>query len=133
MRHIQQIIIHCSATKPSIDIGKKEIDQWHRKRGWKKVGYHYIIRRDGTIEVGRPLLEIGSHARGYNKHSIGICYVGGVDASGRAEDNRTPEQKEALKLLVQDLKSIFKSVEIYGHNELSNKACPCFDVKKEFP
>ncbi len=132
MRTINRIIIHCSATKAGMDIGVKEINEWHQQRGWKCIGYHYVIRRDGNIEVGRPLLEVGAHAKGYNKHSIGICYVGGVDDKGHSQDNRTTAQKKSLKLLVQDLKAIFRTAEVCGHNELSVKACPSFNVKKEF-
>ena len=86
------IIIHCSATPPNMDVNAKEIDRWHRQKGWLGIGYHYVIKRDGTREVGRKLSEAGAHCIAYNHKSVGICLVGGVDvAGGKAENNFTPE------------------------------------------
>ena len=134
MRKIKGIIIHCSATKPSMDIGADEITDWHVKgNGWSDIGYHYVIRRDGSIEPGRDLKKDGAHAKGHNKDTIGICLVGGVNDKGTPQDNFTPNQYETLNTLVQDV--LFRdctSTECYikGHNELSNKACPSFDVQE---
>ena len=83
MRTITLIIIHCSAVKPWQQSGVREIDRWHRAKGWKSCGYHYVVRRDGTVEVGRPVEEVGAHCLNRNRHSIGICYEGGLDAEGR--------------------------------------------------
>lgn len=132
MRKIDKLIIHCAATKASMDIGAAEINKWHLQRGFKKIGYHYVIRRDGTIEKGRANAEIGAHATNHNKTSIGICLVGGIDASGKPEANYTPEQWKTLKELTVQIKTAYniKSANIIGHNQVAKKACPCFDVPK---
>lgn len=131
MRKIDKIIIHCSATKPSMDIGAKEINQWHKQRGWDSIGYHYVIRRNGQIEKGRDESIAGAHCRGYNQSSIGVCYVGGVAEDGKTpEDTRTEEQKRALVQLVRTLKRKYPVATIHGHNEFAKKACPSFDVQK---
>jgi N-acetylmuramoyl-L-alanine amidase len=134
------IIIHCSATRPSQDIGVAEIDRWHRQRGFLSVGYHYVIRRDGTLETGRSLYAAGAHARGFNHNSVGICMVGGVTEGdvNVAEDNFTDTQKEALVGLVESLTKEFPEADVIGHRQVAAKACPSFDVRKwaefyEFP
>lgn len=134
MRKIDKIILHCSDTYARMDIGVKEIRQWHKERGFRDVGYHKVIRRDGFIEDGRPLEKIGSHAQGFNATSIGICYVGGKGDDGKPCDNRTPAQKTVLRNLVAGLKIQFPSAIVVGHGELPGvyKACPCFSVRKEF-
>ncbi len=134
MRKIDTIIIHCAATKPTQDIGAETIRKWHMgpPNNWKDIGYHYVIRRDGKIEKGRRNGEVGAHASGHNATSIGICLVGGIDAKGRPEANYTPEQWTALKDLVITVKTAhsISSDKIIGHNQVSSKACPCFDVPK---
>ena len=115
-----------------LDFKAKDIDRWHKERGWKGIGYHYVIDIDGTVEKGRPDAEIGSHCVGKNKNSIGIVYVGGLDKNGRPKDTRTPEQKEALWELLRVLLVKYPKAVIKGHNNFSNKACPCFDVEKEY-
>ena len=132
MRNINQIIIHCADTYKHMDVGVKEIREWHKERGFNDVGYHYVIRRDGTIEQGRALKTIGAHASGFNTNSIGICYVGGKGDDNKPEDNRTPEQKQAMQDLVAVLKKKFPNAEVLGHNDVSSKSCPCFNVKSEF-
>lgn len=134
MRTITLIIIHCSAVKPSQESGVKDIDLWHRRRGWKNgCGYHYVVRRDGTIEKGRPLEMIGSHCLNHNKHSIGICYEGGLDANGEAADTRTPEQKVSMRKLLEQLHAQFPRAVITGHRVFDpSKDCPCFDAVSEY-
>ena len=132
MRTITLIIIHCSAVKPNQTSSASQIDQWHKKRGWKCIGYHYVIRRDGSIEQGRPETMVGSHCLNHNQHSIGICYEGGLDANGKASDTRTPEQKAAMRALLVELKQSYPRALIMGHNIFANKACPCFDAAKEY-
>lgn len=127
--NIRYIIIHCAATKPSQDIGAAEIRRWHRKQGWKDIGYHHVIRRDGTVEPGRPEDRAGAHAKGYNSMSIGVCLVGGLDEEGRSEPTYTPEQWRSLAALVCDLHSRYPDAEIIGHNNVAAKDCPCFDVR----
>lgn len=127
------IIVHCSATKRGQDIGVKEIRKLHVKmNGWSDIGYHFVIRRNGQIEKGRPVEIIGAHCKGHNANSIGICLVGGIDNSGKPENNFTDAQFLSLRSLALKLKSEFPILYIYGHNEFANKACPCFDVKKFF-
>lgn len=134
MRKINLIVIHCADTYTRMDIGVKEIREWHLARGFNDIGYHYVIRRDGTIEAGRPLEKPGAHAAGYNSHSIGICYAGGKGDNDKPEDNRTPAQKQALYDLVNSLKQQFPQAKIVGHRDLPGvqKACPCFSVLYEF-
>ena len=131
MRTIKEIIIHCSATQEGKDYTVADIDRWHRARGFKKVGYHFVIYRNGDIHVGRSLSEIGAHCKGHNAISIGICYIGGLSKDGKPKDTRTIEQKAALQALIDQLMEEYPEATIHGHNEFSAKACPCFDVKKE--
>ena len=124
------LVVHCSATKPSMDIGKKEIDRWHRERGFFCIGYHFVIRRDGSVEEGRPLMQPGAHVQGINDRSVGVCMVGGVAEDGKTPDpNFTPEQWDTLTVLLKGLKEKFPHAKIKGHNEFANKACPSFSVQ----
>ncbi len=132
MRDINKIIIHCSATKASQDIGAEQIDAWHKKLGWSGIGYHFVIRRSGETEKGRDIEAVGAHCKGQNKHSVGICLVGGIDASGRAENNFTAEQFAGLRRLVSELKQQYPNASVHGHNEFAAKDCPCFDVREFF-
>ena len=138
MRSINKIIVHCSATQEGRDFDAAEINRWHLKRGWNGIGYHYVVLLDGTIEYGRSIYKQGAHVKGENEGSIGICYIGGVEAergsNGKwiAKDTRTPEQKESLLLLLKTLKKMHTSATIHGHNEFAAKSCPCFDANKEY-
>lgn len=132
MRKIDKIIIHCSATKEGQHFTVEDIDQWHKARGFAKIGYHYVIYLDGSVHKGRPEEQIGAHTLGHNATSVGICYIGGLDTSGKPKDTRTDAQKTALTELVDDLKAKYPKAQVYGHYEFAAKACPCFDVKKEF-
>lgn len=132
MRVINEIIVHCSATREGKDITVHDIDSWHKQRGFRCIGYHYVIYLDGSVHIGRPENEEGAHCLGHNKNSIGICYIGGLDIYGKPKDTRTDEQKKSLTELIRTLKSRFPQASIHGHNEFANKACPCFDVRKEF-
>lgn len=167
---IDSIVIHCSATPDGKDVRAADIDKMHRAKGWKMIGYNFVVDLDGTVEVGRPLTMDGAHCNTsgfsgspYNKHSIGICYIGGVEgernakgqivaklnAKGKAiaKDTRTDAQKLALQKLVLDLINQYPIVEVIGHRDTSPdlngdgfvnrhewiKDCPCFDVRAEFP
>jgi len=129
----EAIVIHCAATKPDQDIGWYEIDRWHRAKGWFSGGYHYVVRRDGTVEKGRPDDKAGAHAKGYNHFTLGVCLVGGIDKDGKPENNFTDAQWLALTKLLVELALKHHSIDaIVGHNELPNvkKACPSFNVKE---
>lgn len=129
MRKIDTAIVHCAATPADMDIGRDEIDQWHKDRGWSGVGYHYIIRRSGEIEVGRPITEIGAHVLGMNLRSIGICLVGGWGGVF----NYTAAQMEALGLLKETLDATIPGLHWAGHRDFDpKKSCPCFDVRSYF-
>ena len=136
MRRITEIIIHCSATEAGRDFTATDIDRWHRQRGFKCIGYHYVIRLDGTVEEGRPVSEDGAHCTGHNAHSIGICYVGGLRSSNGSRlipaDTRTDAQKHSLLSLLSILKQRYPTATIHGHNEYAPKACPCFDAAAEY-
>jgi len=142
---IKVITIHCSATKASVDWGAADIDQVHRARGWHGIGYHHVVRRDGTIEAGRPEEKVGAHVGGHNTHNLGICMVGGLDDNGNPEDNFTAEQYDALKYLVGYLRYKYPTIaDVKGHRDWSPdldgdgvveehewlKSCPCFEVKE---
>ena len=130
MRKINLIVIHCAATKPNQDIGRAEIDRWHRERGCLGIGYHFVIRRNGKVENGRPLEKAGAHVQGLNANSIGICLVGGLNANGQPAPEFTAEQWDALETLVRTLKKQFPDARIAGHNEFAAKACPSFNVQE---
>lgn len=131
MRYINEIIIHCSQSPWRRDDTAKDIDAWHKNRGFSCIGYHYVVDLDGTIERGRPISRAGAHVKGHNAHSIGICYIGGVDQDGKFVDTRTPQQRAALLKLVTNLVKMYHCP-VYGHRDFAAKACPCFDAKAEF-
>lgn len=132
IRTIEYIVIHCAATTEDQDIGAEEIRGWHLQRGWLDIGYHKVIRRDGTIEDGRALDVPGAHARGFNHKSWGICLMGGVESDNKTpESNYTHAQWESLEGLVRELLVKAPQAEVLGHRDLPNvsKACPSFDVR----
>ena len=132
MRQIKEIILHCSATAEGRDYTVANIDRWHKARGWRGIGYHYVIYRDGSVHPGRPVEQIGAHCTGHNANSIGVCYLGGCAADGKTpKDTRTPQQREALRRLVADLQKQYPGATVHGHREFAAKACPSFDVKTE--
>ncbi|MCV6612900.1 MAG: N-acetylmuramoyl-L-alanine amidase [Amphritea sp.] len=125
---IRYVVAHCSDTPNDRDVSAADIHRWHgdpkpRGNGWAGIGYHYVIRRDGTVEHGRPHYWPGSHVRGKNSVSIGICLIG--------RDGFTDEQMAALGKLVDELLIEFPGAEVVGHRDLdSKKTCPNFDVKR---
>lgn len=133
MRVITLLIIHCSAVKLLQTSSAAQIDAWHRARGYPNgIGYHYVIRRDGSIEKGRPESMVGAHVKDHNRHSIGICYEGGLNAEGNPEDTRTEAQKLSLRSLLSQLKEKYPRAIIVGHNTFANKACPCYRPEIEY-
>ena len=139
MKKVEKIIIHCSATREGDDsINAEVIDRWHKKRGWKGIGYDFLVLIDGSIEPGRMINKCGAHTKGLNCSSVSICYVGGVeserDSKGKypAKDTRTPEQKETLLELLQVLRKIYPEAKIHGHRDFAAKACPSFDATTEY-
>jgi N-acetyl-anhydromuramyl-L-alanine amidase AmpD len=139
MRNIDTIVVHCAVTRPNWWEGKStkekvdEVRRWHvEDNGWSDLGYHYMIDRDGTVAEGRPLARAGAHARGHNATSVGICLFGG-HGSARTDDfsdNFTAEQDDALRALIQELEAKYPIRKIIGHNEVSAKACPGFQVRE---
>lgn len=153
-QNIDAIVIHCTASRAGQDLRAADIDKMHQERGFAMIGYNYVVDLDGTVEDGRPLTRDGAHCntaglsgKSYNKHSIGIVYVGGLDENGNPADTRTPEQKQALADLVYRLINEYPIVEVIGHRDASPdkngngkiernewiKQCPCFSVRDEFP
>ena len=135
MRTITLIVIHCSAVKPDQLSSAAQIDTWHRQRGFHLgIGYHYVIRRNGAIEPGRPEYMVGAHCKNHNAHSIGICYEGGLDIRGDPADTRTEAQKTAMRQLLEDLHERYPRAVIVGHHDLNpQKACPCIpNVAREY-
>lgn len=133
MRSITLIVVHCSANRAGSALRLADIDRHHRSLGWKGCGYHYVIPTDGTLEEGRPEAEVGAHCRHHNRHSIGICYIGGLSADGTPADTRTEAQRATLRRLLASLHRRFPRALIVGHRDLDPlKACPCFDAAKEY-
>ena len=132
MRRINEIIIHCSATRPGQTCTVKDIDAWHRQRGFKSIGYHYVIYKDGTIVRGRPEETVGAHCLGHNAYSIGVCYVGGLDEAGAPADTRTTDQKKSMFWLLKRLKRFYPTAVIHSHRDFAAKDCPCFDATAEY-
>ena len=150
MRDIREIIIHCADTPEGRNNTVADITAWHKARGFRTIGYHFVIYLDGSIHKGRPIEEVGAHCKegGHNRHSIGICYIGGaewrdgVDANGKPikgedgktklipKDTRTPAQRKALAELCHELKRKYPLATIHGHNEFANKSCPSFNVQE---
>lgn len=127
MRNIGRHIIHASASPNSMDIGAKEIRQWHTKgNGWSDLGYHIIIRRDGALEWGRPFHKIGSHVQGHNADSIGTCLVG----SGLKLSDFTPQQLATLRCVDMELRFRYPKITTHGHREYANKRCPGFNMSE---
>lgn len=139
MRSLSEIIVHCSATRPDWMNGKsaasktREIKLWHtRDRGWKDIGYHWVIDRDGTTVPGRPVEQVGAHTQGRNTGTIGVCLIGGHGSSASDEfsKNFTPEQDRALRALIARLRQQYGALEVSGHNQFAAKACPGFNAPK---
>ena len=138
-RKINLIVLHCYGTKEGQNFTVKDVDKWHKQRGWKKIGYQYVIDLDGTIHKGREEYKIRAHATGYNAYSLGISYCGGCDKNGKAKDTRTKEQKESMLKLVHDLLKKYNLTleNVKCHNQLckNGKQCPSFSIdtfKKEY-
>lgn len=133
MRDIQMIVVHCSATRCNRDYTVRQLFHDHvLVNRWRYIGYHYYIRKNGEVTETRPVERMGAHAKGYNAHSIGICYEGGLDEQGHYADTRTKKQKAAMEKLIRRLKRQFPTIsQVVGHRDLPGvqKACPCFDAK----
>lgn len=132
-RSIDEIIVHCTATREGQDVTTSQIDAWHRQRGFRCIGYHWVIYRDGSVHAGRNVDEVGAHCTNHNAHSIGVCYVGGLASDAKTpKDTRTLAQKAALLDLIRRLKRIYPKAVVYGHRDYANKACPSFDATTEY-
>ena len=142
MREINLIVVHCSATRADRDFTENDLEVCHRHRGFNGAGYHFYIRKNGDIKNTRPLEKPGAHALGYNAHSIGICYEGGLDVRYRPADTRAEWQKHSLRVLIRTLLMDYPGCRVCGHRDLSPdrngdgrispeewvKECPCFEV-----
>ena len=134
MQEVRYIVVHCTATPLSQRVSVEDLDSWHKAKGWSGIGYHWYIDRDGHIFPGRSENEVGAHVIGYNNHSIGVCYEGGINAQGEEDDTRTLAQKAALLFVLKDLKQSYPNAIILGHRDFPHvhKSCPCFDARKEY-
>jgi N-acetylmuramoyl-L-alanine amidase len=132
-RLIHELIVHCAATPEGKDFTVADIRAWHKQRGWTDIGYHYVVYRDGRVMLGRPVGQVGSHVAGHNTGTIGVCYIGGTTSDGKKpKDTRTAAQRGALLWLVKQLAAKHKGVrKVSGHSEYAQKACPCFDVRRD--
>jgi len=132
MRDINEIIVHCSATFPEQVVTVSDLDRWHKQKGYKSIGYHYVVYLDGTVHTGRPVEQEGAHCKNHNAHSIGVCYIGGWDKEGQPCDSRTEKQKVVMRHLIACLKAQYPGAVVYGHSDFAAKACPCFNAKQEY-
>lgn len=134
MRYINEIIVHCTATRENVPVTVDDIRRWHViENGWSDIGYHFIIDLNGVVHTGRPIKRTGAHVKGHNKDTIGIAYVGGCDMDLKPKDTRNNLQKEALINLIKDLKVKYTEInKVTGHNVYSSKACPCFNAVEEY-
>lgn len=133
MRTINEIIIHSTATPKGMNATAKDIDKWHRAKGYDCIGYHFVILKNGQIQAGRAVGAVGAHCRGHNANTIGIAYVGGLNEHKQSADTRTNDQKNALKSLIRELIKIYPTIKkISGHRDYSNTACPSFDATAEY-
>ena len=133
-REIDLIVVHCADTYKRMLVGVKEITRWHLDRGWSDCGYHYVIKLDGEVQLGRPEQKIGAHVKGKNRSSVGVCYIGGMDKNMENWlDTRTDAQKASLLTLIKELQQKYPGSIVYGHKDFtSKKACPSFDAKEEY-
>lgn len=132
---VRYIILHCSATRCNCDYTVEQLLRDHRTRGFRTIGYHFYVRRDGTVSQHRGLLEVGAHCRPFNRCSIGVCYEGGLDAEGHPANTLTPEQFEHLEQLLTKLLKLFPEAQLRGHRDMPGsvpKACPCLDCQSVF-
>jgi len=137
-----EIVVHCSATLAEQNINAALIRAWHKGKGWSDIGYHFVIKRDGTIEVGRPLTRMGAGVKGHNNYTFHICLIGGLNAAGKPADSFNKAQFKSLRVLCDGLKFKFKITAVKGHRDYSPdlnkdgvitknewlKICPCFEV-----
>jgi N-acetyl-anhydromuramyl-L-alanine amidase AmpD len=119
MRTVNSVILHYSY---SDDVSAATIDGWHRARGWNGCGYHYVVRKDGKVENGRPVETVGAHCYGFNTNSIGICLTG----SDKMLWYPSAAQYDSLQTLLQDLMKRFNipSMNIFFHREKKATSCP---------
>jgi len=131
---VKHIVTHCSATKPSQNVTADVIRKWHvEENGWLDIGYHFVILPNGDIEQGRQINVSGAHARGFNRNSIGVCLVGGLDEDGDPSSNYSVDQITSWIYLCKVLEKIFVNARMIGHNELdTNKTCPNFIVSEKW-
>ncbi len=132
MRKITEIIVHCTATPAGRPVSVADVDAWHRARGFSGIGYHYLVGLDGAVGAGRPERMAGAHCRVRNATSVGVCYVGGIDADGSPADTRTAAQRAALDRLLRRLTARYPGARIRGHCDFAAKSCPCFDATAEY-
>jgi N-acetylmuramoyl-L-alanine amidase len=132
VRKLDRIILHCTATPEGRHVSVDTIRVWHKARGWSDVGYHFIIYVDGSVHAGRAVEKTGAHVSGHNATTIGVVYVGGTDAAGKAKDTMNAAQETAFVNLVKHLRDEYGPLTLHGHNEYAAKACPSFKVKDKF-
>ena len=133
MREINEIIVHSTATPKGMNATAKDIDRWHRQRGFDEIGYHFVILRNGQIQAGRAIAKVGAHCKGHNSNTIGVAYVGGLNESKQSADTRTSAQKNAILALLGSLVKQYPTIKkISGHRDHCNTACPSFDATAEY-
>ena len=132
MRQINELIWHCTATPEGREVTVRDITAWHRKRGWKTIGYHKVVHLDGSVSEGRPENVVGAHVANRNTGTLGYVYVGGLDKNSRPKDTRTPAQKATMERLTREAIRTYSLKKVSGHKDYAAKACPCFDARAEY-
>lgn len=142
-RRIDLLVMHCSATPTGLRYLPPQLVEDHKRRGFCTAGYHYYVTLEGDLFALRDVDIPGAHAKGYNRHSIGVCYEGGLNSNGLPADTRTSAQRQMLTQLVYELKRLYPKAMVVGHRDLSRdlngdgvvtpdewaKVCPCFEAK----
>jgi N-acetylmuramoyl-L-alanine amidase len=131
-RRVNEIVLHCSATRVTSNVSAKAVHSMHKRRGWSGIGYHYYVRKDGTVEAGRTVDYIGAHVHNHNTGTIGVCYEGGLDKNGIIMRNGlSGKQRRVVIKLLRRLKDMYNAT-VTGHREhyQVHKACPATDMNK---
>jgi N-acetylmuramoyl-L-alanine amidase len=130
-RRITHLFVHCTATQPTATVSAI-LNYWRTKLEWKNPGYHILLSTDGFFQLANFDV-VCNGVKGYNANSLHISYIGGIDKTGKPKDTRTESQTQLITAFIDEVKKKYPNIKVLGHNEVSNKACPSFSVKKEFP
>lgn len=134
---MKHAILHCAAVPSgwaenhTAVTAAKEIDRWHREKGSRCIGYHFVVMPSGEVALGRPLLHTGAHTLGHNQGTVGILMIEtkkAIKPDGLFEDHFTEAQRLVVSGIIAALRSQFPKIEVAGHNQFAPRICPAFKV-----